>query len=87
MLLHADLLTWDSATLPANAMFHEEPEWKRKENLYRHIIYFFDKGKVRHQRLCAAPFTSMLNQQFLCLSNCPFVLHFNSDVDRSLRNG
>ena len=47
-LLHADLLSWEPNILPSNGMFHEEPEWKRKERLYRDIIYLFDKGKVRH---------------------------------------
>ena len=47
-LLHADLLSWEANVLPHNSMFPEEPEWKRKENLYRTIIYFFDKGKVSH---------------------------------------
>ena len=48
MLLHADLLSWETNILPTNGMFPEEPEWKRKERLYRDIIYLFDKGKVRY---------------------------------------
>ncbi|KAK7603682.1 hypothetical protein V9T40_003681 [Parthenolecanium corni] len=44
--LYADSLNWSSTNgLPNDSRANGVPEWKRKEDLYHHIINYFDKGK------------------------------------------
>ncbi|KAF4516778.1 hypothetical protein B566_EDAN004617 [Ephemera danica] len=45
MKLYADQLSWSSAPLPATPHFPAQPEWQRKELVYRQIIHYFDRGK------------------------------------------
>jgi hypothetical protein len=46
MTLYADQLAWGMNTLPASPHFPAQPEWQRKEMIYRKIVHYFDKGKV-----------------------------------------
>ena len=46
LFLYAKMLLWSNSILPSNGKRPEEPEWKRKEELYLQIIDYFDKGKV-----------------------------------------
>ncbi len=48
LLLHAELLDWDSHVLPIDLGYPAQPEWQRKEQLYLKIIDYFDRGKVRY---------------------------------------
>ncbi|KAK2722906.1 dedicator of cytokinesis protein 3-like isoform X2 [Artemia franciscana] len=46
LFLYAKMLLWSNSVLPSNGKRPEEPEWKRKEELYLQIIDYFDKGKA-----------------------------------------
>lgn len=49
MKLYADQLAWGMNPLPASPHFPAQPEWQRKEMIYRKIVHYFDKGKVRNK--------------------------------------
>ncbi|XP_059476423.1 dedicator of cytokinesis protein 3 isoform X1 [Neocloeon triangulifer] len=49
MKLYADQLTWGMNPLPASPHFPAQPEWQRKEMIYRKIVHYFDKGKCWEQ--------------------------------------
>ena len=46
LLLHAELLPWGNAMLPADLGYPAQMQWQRKEELYLKIINYFDRGKV-----------------------------------------
>ncbi|KAK7862569.1 hypothetical protein R5R35_004185 [Gryllus longicercus] len=45
MKLYADQLSWTSRSLVSDPQYPGFPEWQRKEQLYRQIIHYFDRGK------------------------------------------
>lgn len=54
LLLSASKLNWTTDHLGSDTKYHTQMEWERKEQHYKDIIDFFEKGEVRGTSLASS---------------------------------